>query len=100
MERKKYEIDGAEYTLAKVTTKRLAGYCELIGITDFSALSDPQFLAGLNAQLLNAGLDPEKLRKILSVCLIEDNAGVDINELDLSLVDEIFNDFFAQRLRR
>lgn len=95
---KKYMIQGKEYSLAPVTTKRLTQYMSLLGIKNFDALKNKDALSNISVQTLNIGLDPERIKNALAVCLLEPLDELSVDDLDLTQLDEIMNDFFMQRL--
>ncbi len=95
---KKYEIQGEEYTLASCSPKRLALYCEILGMKDFAEMDDAESKRAIKIRMLNIGLDTAKIEHVLDACLVEPFLG-DVSEIDLSIVDGVFNDFFLQRLQ-
>lgn len=97
---KKYTIQNKEYTLAPVTAKRLTQYMSLLGLKNFDMLKDKNALSEISVSTLNIGLDVEKIKDALSTCLAEPLDDLVIDDLDLTQLDEIMNDFFTQRLAR
>jgi hypothetical protein len=93
----KYTIQEKEFTLAPVTPKRFAKFCEVIDVSDFKDIVSTEKFADLNVRLLNIGKDAAVVATILQTCLMEDTTTIDAGDVDLLIVDEVFNDFFSQR---
>lgn len=96
-EQKKYTIQGKEYSLAPQTPRRLTAYCEIAGIKNFSDVGTEEGLRKLGEHMLNISKDRQCVEKILEVCLMENILELSTEDLDLSIVDTLFNDFFLQR---
>lgn len=96
---KTYTISDKQFTLSPVTPKRLAAYCAVLGIKDFSDMKNEEVMRDINARVMNIGLNVEQIKNVLKTCLVEEVADIDYEEIDLSIVDKVLNDFFAQRLK-
>lgn len=93
----KYQIQDKEFTLAKVTPKRLATYCHVLGITDFLQMKQKEAIIDTGLRAMNVSMSPENVHQIMSACLNESLEGVDVGDLDLTLITQVINDFFLQQ---
>jgi len=102
MQQKTYsfpKVGGGEIskTLAGPTLRRTADFLELFGVKSFNELRTDDGQLSYAFFVLETGRDQGKLKNTLDVCLIEGNADIDFEVLDLRASDEVIQDFFEQR---
>ena len=91
---KKYTIQGKDYNLAVVTSKRAGEICGLFGYDNFCGFANPE---ETGVRIQNLGLDLEQMKRGLAICLIEPVDAINFDEIDLTVFDGIVLDFLLQR---
>ena len=102
MPQKSYHIPGSggpdlAKTLAEPTNKRMVEILEICGVKSFKQLLSGENILESVIVKLDLGVDRERLRRALDVCLIEGSIGIDLDTIDLRMTDGIIQDFFDQR---
>lgn len=99
---KKYNIvtkDGTELvkTLAPPTNQNMVQMLQVFGVKNFSQLLSRERMLDSIIMKLDLGVDLDKFRRALDVCLIEGSDGINLEQIDLRITDGIVQDFFDQR---
>lgn len=88
-------------TLARPTNKRWTDFLSFMGLKKASELRSQQGGFEFGVRTLDVGGDPEQLTRIMDICLAEGSSDVDFGgDFDLTLSDEVVQDFFGQRSKR
>jgi hypothetical protein len=94
-------VDGKEIakTLSRPFNARLVAFASELGIKSYSDIQTPDGQLQYGVSLLNIGLDIEKIKRMLAICLAETVEDIDFNPdtFDTAISDEVFQDFFGYR---
>ena len=101
MAQKSYNIPSADgqitKTLAEPTNQRMVQILEVCGVKSFKQLLANENIMESVIVKLDLGVDQDRLKRALDVCLVEGSEGIDLASVDLRITDGIVQDFFDQR---
>jgi hypothetical protein len=86
-----------EKTLSRPTNDRIERFLKLLGKDSFRDLLSVEGQLDYGVFILDLALKTDELRSMLDVCLAEGSADIDFENLDMTIADEVCQDFFEQR---